>query len=149
VRIKAEVVAEDVREGGLRQILNFGHTIAHAIERELAYGIAHGEAVAIGMVVEARLAESIGLAPVGLHSAVVEAVEAAGLPTSVPLGLSADAIVRATHGDKKARSGSARYSLPRGIGEMEAAEGRWSVAVEDGVVLDVLRSGGPKGPVLA
>jgi len=56
VRSKAEVVAADVREGGVRHILNFGHTIGHAVERELAYGIAHGEAVAIGMVLEAQIA---------------------------------------------------------------------------------------------
>ena len=141
VRIKAAVVAEDVREGGLRQILNFGHTIAHAIERELNYTIPHGEAVAIGMVAEARIAEAIELAPVGLSAAVMEAVHAAGLPTLVPAGLSLESIVVGTHGDKKARSGMARYALPRGIGEMEAGEGRWSVGVTDEVVHGVLLSG--------
>ncbi len=84
VRIKAEVVAEDTREGGLRQILNFGHTIAHAIEKVQRYDMLHGDAVAMGMVTEARLAEAIGLAPAGLATAVRDAVTRAGLPTRLP-----------------------------------------------------------------
>ena len=128
VRIKSGVVADDAREGGRRQILNFGHTIAHAIERELDYRIAHGEAVAIGMVIEARIAESIGIAPVGLHRAMVDAVQAAGLPSAIPAALSREALLVATQGDKKSRSGAVRYALPRRIGEMESAEGRWASA---------------------
>lgn len=134
VRIKADVVAEDTREGGLRQVLNFGHTIAHAIERELHFTMAHGEAVAIGMVVEARIAEHLGLAPAGLHLAIAEAVRMAGLPWTIPAALTADGVVEATRGDKKARGGMVRYALPRGIGEMETGDGHWSVAVPDDVV---------------
>ncbi|WP_309670511.1 3-dehydroquinate synthase [Gemmatimonas sp.] len=138
VRIKAEVVAEDTREGGLRQILNFGHTIAHAVERVLNFELLHGDAVAMGMVAEARIAESIGLAGPGLAVAIADAVERAGLPSLLPAGISLDDIITATHGDKKARAGSARYSLPRGIGEMEAAEGTWAVAVPDEAVRSAL-----------
>lgn len=138
VRIKAEVVAEDTREGGLRQILNFGHTIAHAIERVMDFRLLHGEAVAIGMVAEARIAERIGLAAPGLSVAIADAVQRAGLPSALPAGVQLEDVIFATHADKKARSGSARYALPRGIGEMEAAEGRWSVAVEDGIVRDAV-----------
>ena len=138
VRIKAEVVAEDTREGGLRQILNFGHTIAHAVERVLDFTLLHGDAVAIGMVAEARIAESIGLAREGLSVAIADAVERAGLPSRLPAGVALDDIIAATHGDKKARGGAARYSLPRGIGEMEAAEGKWAVAVSDELVSSAL-----------
>ncbi len=138
VRIKAEVVAEDTREGGLRQILNFGHTIAHAVERVMDFRLLHGDAVAIGMVAEARIAEAIGLANDGLAVSIADAVERAGLPSSLPAGLSLNDVLAATHGDKKARSGSARYALPRGIGEMEAADGRWSVAVSDDIVRSAL-----------
>jgi 3-dehydroquinate synthase len=138
VRIKAEVVAEDTREGGLRQILNFGHTIAHAVERVLNFTLLHGDAVAIGMVAEARIAESIGLAREGLSLAIADAVERAGLPSRLPASIPLDDIIAATHGDKKAREGSARYALPRSIGEMEAAEGKWSVAVSDNVVKTAL-----------
>lgn len=131
VRIKAEVVAEDTREGGLRQILNFGHTIAHAVEKLLNYQMLHGDAVAMGMIAEAKIAEGIGLAAPGLSTAVDDAVQRAGLPRNLPPQLSLDAIIAETHGDKKARAGAARYALPRAIGEMEAAEGRWSVPVAD------------------
>ncbi len=134
VHIKADVVAEDTREGGLRQILNFGHTIAHAIEKVQRYDMLHGDAVAMGMVAEARLAEQIGLAPTGLATAVRDAVSRAGLPTQLPAGVSVDAVLAETHGDKKARGGAARYALPRGIGEMEPAEGRWAVPVADDLV---------------
>ncbi len=141
VHIKADVVAEDTREGGLRQILNFGHTIAHAIERELEYRLPHGDAVAIGMVVEARISEELGIARPGMHLAIVDALKRAGLPVSVPGGLDLEAVVASTVGDKKSRSGSARYALPRAIGEMELAEGRWAVAVSDDLVLKILRTG--------
>jgi len=140
VRIKSHVVSQDAKEGGLRQVLNFGHTIGHAIERELNYSIAHGEAVAIGMVLEARVAELLGLATVRLEAAIVEAVDASGLPTAIPAGLSPDAVLAATYGDKKTRSGSVRYALPRRIGEMEPAGGQWAVPVTDEVVLAALAS---------
>lgn len=138
VRIKAAVVAEDVREGGLRQILNFGHTIAHAIELLEQYTLLHGDAVAMGMVAEARIAERLGVAAHGLAAAVEDAVRRAGLPTSAPRRLAPADIVAATHGDKKARGGAARYALPRAMGEMEPAEGRWSVSVPDALVEEVL-----------
>lgn len=140
VRIKAAVVAEDVRENGLRQTLNFGHTIAHAIERVLDYRILHGEAVAIGMVVEAKLAERLGVASTGLTVAIVDALTRAALPTAIPLGVDTDALLLATKGDKKNRAGAVRYSLPRAIGEMDPMEGRWSVAVSDDEVMSVLTS---------
>lgn len=140
VRIKANVVAEDVREGGLRQVLNFGHTIAHAIELLEHYTLLHGDAVAMGMVVEARIAERMGLARHGLAAAVEDAVRRAGLPSRPPAHLAPAALVAATHGDKKARSGAARYALPRAIGEMEPAEGRWSVSVPDTLAEEVLAS---------
>ena len=139
VRIKADVVSKDSYEGGLRQVLNFGHTIAHAVERVLHFELLHGNAVAIGMVAEARIAESIGLAREGLAVAIVDAVERAGLPSSLPPGIRLDDVIAATHGDKKARGGAARYSLPRAIGEMEPAQGKWSVAVADDIVKSALQ----------
>lgn len=138
LHIKADVVAEDTREGGLRQILNFGHTIAHAVERVLAFGIAHGEAVAIGMVAEARLAERLGIATPGVAIAVQDAVRRAGLPDRLPAGVTAAAVVAASYGDKKSRAGGVRYALPRSVGAMEPAEGSWGVTVADADVLAVL-----------
>jgi 3-dehydroquinate synthase len=91
------------------------------------------------MVTEARLAEQIGLAGAGLATAVRCALTRAGLPTLLPAGMSVDAVLAETHGDKKSRAGAARYALPRGIGEMEAAEGRWAVPVNDAIVREALK----------
>lgn len=131
VRIKAKVVAEDHKEGGLRQILNFGHTIAHAVEKLKHYQMLHGDAVAMGMVAEARIAEHLGVAQSGLSETIREAVEAAALPTELPSDLSLDEIIAETAGDKKSRAGTARYALPSALGEMAANEGRWSIPVAD------------------
>ena len=140
MRIKAAVVAEDQHEGGRRHILNFGHTIAHAVEQVLNYTLPHGEAVAAGMVAEARLAEMLALAPAGLAATIADAVERAGLPSRIPTGVSLDAILAATHGDKKSRQGTVRYALPQGLGTMHEADGRYAVGVTDAVVRQALES---------
>ena len=138
IEIKADVVRRDEREGGVRKTLNFGHTLGHAVELCSGYEVLHGEAVAIGMVYEAALAERLGIAESGTASRVRDAVRAAGLSSSVPGSMSADNIVRATRGDKKARAGQAEYALPARIGAMTPAGGRWSVAVDEAVVREVL-----------
>lgn len=131
IQIKAAVVAEDSREAGQRQILNFGHTIAHAIEKVQRYDMLHGDAVAVGMIVEARLAELLGVTNAPLAEAVLESVRAAGLPTALPIGTNLADVVAETHGDKKARGGVGRYALPQAIGQMPSWNGAWSVAVSD------------------
>ena len=138
VRIKAAVVSQDAREGGLRQVLNFGHTIAHAVEHAMEYRMLHGEAVAVGMVVEARIAELLGIAPAGLASTISGALGMAGLPVSVPAGLDAAALVAGTQGDKKNRGGSVRYALPSGVGTMWRGDGSWSTVVVDDVAHSAL-----------
>lgn len=138
VRIKATVVAADQREGAMRQILNFGHTIAHAIEKSEQYAMLHGDAVAIGMVVESRIAELAGVTQSPLRATVADAVRAAGLPTFLPSGTNLARIVAETHGDKKARGGVGRYALPQAIGAMPTWNGSWSVAVPDAIVHQAL-----------
>ena len=105
IRIKARVVGADEREASLREILNYGHTLGHALERLAGYeGLRHGEAISIGMVFAARVAELAGVAPEGIadgHRALLAAV---GLPTGgVPYG--PDEVLDAMAGDKKARGG--------------------------------------------
>jgi 5-deoxy-5-amino-3-dehydroquinate synthase len=106
VEIKAEVVASDEREGGRRAILNYGHTLAHALEIATEHRLAHGEAVAIGLIFAAHLANVLGrvdVARVDQHFEVV-GVEYA-LATDVPAGLSADVLVDLMRNDKKALDG--------------------------------------------
>jgi 3-dehydroquinate synthase len=137
IEIKADVVRRDERESGVRKILNFGHTIGHAVELCSQYSLLHGNAVAIGMVYESQLAERIGVAERGTAERVRDAVCAAGLPDRRPTSIGVDETLAATRGDKKARGGRAEYALPHRIGEMSAARG-WSVPVDDEVVRAVL-----------
>jgi 3-dehydroquinate synthase len=137
VRIKASVVARDERESGMRKVLNFGHTLGHAIETVSNYTLLHGEAVAIGMVLEGRLAERIGLAESGTAEAIREALRGIGLPTSLP-SLDRDDILRATRADKKARAGRVEYALPTRVGSMAGESSGWATPVEDAQVQAVL-----------
>ena len=119
--LKAEVVSKDEREeSGLRAVLNFGHTVGHAIEAVAGYGGAfeHGEAVAVGMVVEARLAERLGWIDASVTDRLVALLRRFGLPTGAP-GLDADALYSAMGRDKKNRGGQVRFVLPRSIGRVE------------------------------
>jgi 3-dehydroquinate synthetase len=103
------------------------------------YKLAHGEAVAIGMTLEAKVAERAGIAAEGTEREIRGALAAAGLPVKLPDGMAADRILEVMKADKKARAGSVRYALPRAIGEMAGRESGWSVSVDDAIVREVLR----------
>lgn len=138
VQIKASVVREDERERGVRKILNFGHTIGHAIEHLSGYALRHGECVAIGMAVEARAAELAGIATPGTAAAIQDALAATGLPARRPAELDPAAILAATRGDKKSRTGVVEYALPAHIGAMAGAERGYSTPLADSVLLEAL-----------
>jgi 3-dehydroquinate synthase len=138
VEIKAAVVRADEREAGLRKTLNFGHTLGHALEHASGYALLHGEAVAIGMVLEARLAERIGVAARGTAAEIERVAASAGLPTAVPAGLVPTTILDATRHDKKARAGAVAFALPARIGAMAGEERDWAIEVGDSLVLGVL-----------
>jgi 3-dehydroquinate synthase len=114
IRVKAEVVASDLKEAGLREMLNYGHTLGHAIERVERYRFRHGDAVAIGMVYAAelaRLAGKLDVATVALHRDVLTSV---GLPTAYQHGTWHE--LRETMGvDKKARGSTLRFVVLDGI----------------------------------
>jgi 3-dehydroquinate synthase len=130
--IKAEVVAEDEREGGLRAILNFGHTFGHAVEALSGYGtVLHGEAVAMGMAAAARLAERLGLCPGEVPTRLHALLGRAGLPTDYPT-LPKDGFLTTIGHDKKAVAGRPRYVLPTAIGRVEIR-----ADVDEALVLEV------------
>ena len=139
VSIKADVVKRDEREGGVRKTLNFGHTIGHAIELRSDYRMLHGEAVAVGMVLESRVAEKLGIAEAGTSDRLRQGVERTGLPAARPADQSPDEILSATRGDKKARGGVVEYALPARIGAMAGGDRGWGTAVADEIVLEILR----------
>jgi 3-dehydroquinate synthase len=138
IEIKADIVSRDEREEGLRKTLNFGHTIGHAVELVSGYSLLHGEAVAIGMALEGRLAERIGVAQPGTAEAITKALLAAGLPVDLPQPFEKDAVVEAMRSDKKGQSGKFRFALPTRIGAMAGEETGWTVSVSDDQLREVL-----------
>ena len=140
VEIKSEVVTSDIHAHGRRKILNFGHTLGHAVEQVSGYALLHGEAIAIGMVLEATLAERMSIAGRGTSDVIERIVSRAGLPTRVPTSLADDQILAATKLDKKARAGAVEYALPTRIGAMAGADRGWAVPVDDALVMDVLEA---------
>jgi len=134
---KAAFVARDPREQGERALLNFGHTFAHAIEAEAGYsadGPNHGEAVAIGMVLAARLSALLDLAP-GADARRLEAVlQALGLPTALPARTDPEALLARMRLDKKATAAGLRLVLWEGAGTARLHPG-----VDDAALREVLR----------
>jgi len=119
-RLKADVVEQDEREeSGLRAILNYGHTFCHGLEAATGYGeLLHGEAVAIGMVCAARLAQSLGRVPASFGQRQRELLTALGLPITVP-EVDHDKLVSIMRRDKKAEHGRLRFVLPSRLGHVE------------------------------
>ena len=115
--IKADVVKRDEREGGVRAILNFGHTFGHAIEKEQGFGVwLHGEAVAAGMAIAARISAGRGAIEPGTVTALAGFLQAFSLPTHAPDGMGVDAFMSAMQGDKKVQAGKIRYVLLESLG---------------------------------
>ena len=116
---KARVVAADEREGGLRAILNYGHTLGHVVEALCGYGTwLHGEAVAIGMVVAGELSLELGLWGASEQRRQRAVIAAAGLPQQWP-ALDPGAVLQCLQGDKKVRDGKVRFVLPTGLGSVQ------------------------------
>ncbi|NJR39591.1 MAG: 3-dehydroquinate synthase [Leptolyngbyaceae cyanobacterium CSU_1_4] len=114
---KAHVVSQDEKEAGLRAILNYGHTIGHAVESLTGYrAINHGEGVAIGMVAAGQIAVELGLWDRASAERQRLLLEKTGLPTQLPIGLETEAILETLQTDKKVKSGKVRFVLPTKIG---------------------------------
>ncbi|GAB4396429.1 MAG: hypothetical protein OHK0052_17720 [Anaerolineales bacterium] len=119
VAVKVKIIQEDPLERGVRAQLNLGHTVGHAIEAASGFRLRHGEAVAIGMVAEARLAEQQGLAQEqGLSERIAACLRGLGLPTEIPAGLDEAVVQRAMNLDKKRADGKVRFALPVAVGEV-------------------------------
>jgi 3-dehydroquinate synthase len=145
VEIKSEIVARDERESGPRRLLNFGHTIGHAVESLSGYGLLHGEAISIGMVEEARLGERMGVTASGTSQHLRRVLSRLGLPTSLPMGYDAGEVLGWTRTDKKAAQGKVHYALIEGVGTPAVRDGRWGCTVADEVVIEVLAGSGSHG----
>lgn len=141
LRIKAEVVEADPGEAGRRQVLNFGHTAGHALEALAGLSLPHGEAVAAGLRIEARLGEGAGVTELGTAERLAAALDACGLPNAVGAAraserfggpVTAERLLEAAAADKKGRRGAVRWVLLRRIGEVgRDPAGNWSHALVD------------------
>ena len=117
--VKIKVIEEDPYEQGFRAALNLGHTVGHAVELVSGFKLRHGEAIAIGMVAEAKYSARVGLAGVGLVEAVTESLKALGLPIQIPEEMPREEIIRAMRMDKKKNANAIRFALPVEIGKVE------------------------------
>ena len=139
VQIKSIVVSRDPEEADLRQILNFGHTAGHAIEALAGLSVLHGEAVAAGMRLEARLGEAIGVTDPGTADRLDTVLMACGIPNLLDGSVTAGALLEAAGSDKKNRAGSPRWVLLRRIGEVATSDAEsHSFAIDDRQLLEVL-----------
>jgi 3-dehydroquinate synthase len=124
VRIKAEVVTADEREGDLRRILNFGHTIGHALEAETNYRhYLHGEAVAVGMRAATHLARMLGMLPATQAAEILSTIDLYGPVPDAPPHVTARRLVELTQSDKKTVGGKVHFVLPDAIGSVRIVSG--------------------------
>ncbi len=137
--IKADIVRRDPRESGRRQVLNAGHTVAHALERETGYALLHGEAVAIGLAVEAALGERLGITVPGTAAQLRDALGATGLPVRLPAGIAPAALVRAMRADKKGRGGRLGFALLAEVGRAAGDDHPgWTTLLDESTVVGLL-----------
>jgi shikimate kinase/3-dehydroquinate synthase len=117
--VKIKIIEEDPYEKGVRASLNLGHTVGHAVELVSHFQLRHGEAVAIGTVAEAKLAERLTVADGGLSDDVAGTLSVLGLPIEIPKELPREELIRAMRLDKKKSNGVVRFALPAEIGRVE------------------------------
>ena len=139
VAIKSRIVAEDEREDGRRTVLNAGHTVAHALERASGYATPHGEAVAIGLVAEARLGEELGITAQGTAERVAAVLGALGLPTAVP-ELDGATLLEAMAYDKKSRAGRPAFAFLASPGVPHRGPAGWATEAPVEAVARVVRA---------
>jgi 3-dehydroquinate synthase len=130
-KAKAEVVSKDEKEGNLRAILNYGHTVGHAIESVTNYRLYnHGEAIALGMIIAGAIAVDLGQWSAEAQTQQMALIAKTRLPQTLPADIDLDALIAAMSSDKKVEAGQVRFILPTAIG---------SVALSDRVTSDMVK----------
>ncbi len=138
-KIKYHVVMKDERESGLREILNLGHTVGRAIETVSGYQLLHGEAVAIGLAAQVRLANTLGYVTDEEQQKVLSLLEKAHLPVTIPEYIDRDALVQKLYTDKKVRNGQLRFVLQDGIGRVvEFEDGKYARPIAESMAKDII-----------
>jgi len=132
-KIKSKVVEEDEKEGGLRKILNFGHTIGHAVEALMDYRLIHDVCVGIGIYYESKIAYNLGRITGKDLDRIKNLLTAFGFSLTIPGNLTIDQIIEKTYLDKKVRNNKVEYALPHGIGKAE-----FNLKIDDDIVRNAL-----------
>ena len=138
-KIKYNVVMKDERESGLREILNLGHTVGRAIETVSDYKLLHGEALAIGLVAEIKLANKLGYMTKEQGEAVIALLKKANLPISIPDYIDREVLVKKLYTDKKVKNGQLRFVIQKGIGDVvEFADGVFATPIEEEIAREII-----------
>ncbi len=138
-RVKYQVVMQDERESGLREVLNLGHTVGRAIETVSDYDLLHGEAVSLGMVAEANLAHRLGYVTEEERDAVIALLKKAKLPVAIPDYIDREQLVKKLYTDKKVRDGKLRFVIQKGIGDVvEFEPGVYATPIEESVARAII-----------
>jgi 3-dehydroquinate synthase len=138
VGIKGDVVWRDPEEANLRRVLNFGHTIGHAVESASGYALHHGEAVAIGIVGACFIAERLGVASIEVLRRTGTLLTRLGMPVSLPPDVSDEQLLDLMTRDKKARGGTPRFVLVEALGRVHCPGGQYAVKVGATVIRSAL-----------
>ncbi len=117
--VKISIIQGDPFEEGVRASLNFGHTIGHAIESLSNFSIRHGEAVSIGMLLETKLGESLGITENGLTDRLISCLSNLGLPLEIPKSIGKSQIIEQMQFDKKRKNGNLYFSIPEKVGKVK------------------------------
>ena len=120
--VKIKVIEDDPYEKGFRAALNLGHTVGHAVELVSKFNLRHGEAIAIGMMVEAKYAARIGMTNHSVVESIQHVLQSLGLPTQIPDGMPREEIIRVMKVDKKKNAKAIRFALPVEIGKVELVD---------------------------
>ncbi len=139
-RIKGNIVEQDPHEKGLRRILNYGHTVGHAVEMLSGFELSHGESVAIGMMAAGRIAIALGYFSLAELEQQAQLLLRFGLPIKIPVEISGESIINATTVDKKAAGGFVRYVLPASIGRINDFGEVYATPVKETVVMSALKA---------
>ncbi|MCG8569721.1 MAG: 3-dehydroquinate synthase [Spirochaetes bacterium] len=134
-QIKSYIVAQDEKEGGVRKLLNFGHTIGHAVEVLMDFSLLHNDCIAIGMYYESLLAYQMGMLREQEIQAIEDLLNAFHLPVKIPETLKPQDILAKTYLDKKVRNNVVEYVLPKKIGQAE-----YNCAIKDQLVLEIFKN---------
>lgn len=140
-KVKYQVVTKDERESGLREILNLGHTVGRAIETVSEYKLLHGEALAIGLTAEVKLAKKLGYCTDEDEALLIKILDRANLPVKIPSYIDREALIKKLYTDKKVKNGELRFVLQNGIGNVMVFDGdQYAKTIPENMAREIIMS---------